>query len=465
MWGCPRWCFGSPGRLDALRGPAAAQSTWDHGTWRRPWTRSSPGLPAHASSGTNCRPCSGDPSSGDWGRVSSGRTVSAAASRPRWHRRLVLRTGQRAFVKAIAPDAESGAPGGQDFYRREARIAANLPGDAPAPRLLADWEEGGWVVLVFEDVDGRHPVLPWDRNELRSVLDAVAMLADRLTPSPVDAPPARVPGGGDGWMRLARNPSRLDRLDGLDPWVGANLDVLAALSEPDRRFGGSTLLHTDIRADNILFTEGGVVFVDWPHAQVGAPWLDLVLFLPSVAMQGGPDPESLFWAHPSARRRRTGLGHRRSGWSGRVLHPWGHRGSATGIAHPAPLPAGPGGGGDRLAPSDDGLTARLSADRCGSPRQEPFGCAVSHRPALSSSSTEGRCRQPLPCTSKIRYPQPRQVPMDSSPPGSAGWLASSLSPSLTASSAKSPARSCRSGCRVAAMCTAVGPLGVGLLQA
>ncbi len=235
-----------------------------------------------------------------------GTDVERADSQPRgfspaFASRLVLRTGGRAFVKAIAPDAESGAPGGHDLYRREARIAAHLPEGAPAPRLLASWEERGWVVLLFEDLDGRHPVLPWDRNELESVLDALAVLGDGLTPSPVEAPPAQVPGGGEGWIKLARDPTQLGRLAGLDPWVGANLDLLAAMTTPGQRLVGSTLLHGDIRADNILLTEEGVVFVDWPHAQVGAPWVDLVLFLPSVAMQGGPDPESLFWEHPSAR--------------------------------------------------------------------------------------------------------------------------------------------------------------------
>jgi RIO-like serine/threonine protein kinase len=29
---------------------------------------------------------------------------------------------------------------------------------------------------------------------------------------------------------------------------------------------GTTLLHADIRADNVLLTGGGVVVVDWPHA-------------------------------------------------------------------------------------------------------------------------------------------------------------------------------------------------------
>jgi hypothetical protein len=46
-----------------------------------------------------------------------------------------------------------------------------------------------------------------------------------------------------------------------------------------------------VRADNVLLTAGGVVFVDWPHACTGAPWFDVVAFAPSVALQGGPDPE------------------------------------------------------------------------------------------------------------------------------------------------------------------------------
>jgi hypothetical protein len=40
--------------------------------------------------------------------------------------------------------------------------------------------------------------------------------------------------------------------------------------------------------------------VDWSHACAGAGWLDLIGFAPSVAMQGGPQPEELLASYPPA---------------------------------------------------------------------------------------------------------------------------------------------------------------------
>src|SRR4029077_9446247 len=104
--------------------------------------------------------------------------------------RLTLESGARAFVKAIAPDEVSGAPQGQDIYRSEGRVAAALPEQVPAPRLIASLEPDGWVALLFEDVEGEHPSLPWRHDQLGLVLDAIAALSDALTPSPLSAPPA-----------------------------------------------------------------------------------------------------------------------------------------------------------------------------------------------------------------------------------------------------------------------------------
>lgn len=235
-----------------------------------------------------------------------GRPVAVASSQaagfsPALASRLTLDDGTGVFVKAIAPDEESGAPGGQESHRREARIAGALPNVVPAPRLLASMEFDGWVVLIFEEIVGSPPALPWQPGELSRVLDAMATLARILTPSPIPAPPATVPGGANYWASLCADPTALDELPGLDAWARTNAELLSEVaSMSDSAHQGPTLLHTDIRADNILLTAEGVVFVDWPHAKIGAPWVDLVYFLPSVAMQGGGDPQMVFWDHPAA---------------------------------------------------------------------------------------------------------------------------------------------------------------------
>ena len=216
--------------------------------------------------------------------------------------RLKTATGTRAFVKAVGPELNPESPG---IHRAEARIAAALPEGTPAPRLLGFFDEDGWVVLVFEDIEGAPPVLPWEAAELARVLDAVAELAVALTPAPIDAPAVADRFGEEfqGWRRLAEAQRRGDDdLVGLDTWACGHLADLAALETGwEAAAEGPTLVHADLRADNILLTADRVVVVDWPWACLAAPWFDLVAMLPSVHMQGGPSPETLFNDHPVAR--------------------------------------------------------------------------------------------------------------------------------------------------------------------
>jgi Phosphotransferase enzyme family len=65
---------------------------------------------------------------------------------------------------------------------------------------------------------------------------------------------------------------------------------------------GDTLCHGDLRSDNIVLGRAGPAFVDWPHAAVGHPILDLVEWAPSVTMEGGPEPEDLLARHEAWRR-------------------------------------------------------------------------------------------------------------------------------------------------------------------
>ena len=210
--------------------------------------------------------------------------------------RLRLEDGRRAFVKAVGSEPNPGSP---DLHRDEARVAAALPPETPAPRLLFAHDDGDWVALVFEDVAGDEPLLPWREDELRRVLEALTNLSAALTPAPLEVPTVAERFGEmlRGWRRLAAK-----KTGELDPWAEERLDLLARLEAGwEQASAGETLLHADVRADNVLLTPERVVFVDWPHASLGAPWVDLLAFLPSVAMQGGPKPWELFDDQPVAR--------------------------------------------------------------------------------------------------------------------------------------------------------------------
>jgi aminoglycoside phosphotransferase (APT) family kinase protein len=210
--------------------------------------------------------------------------------------RLRTADGRRAFVKAIGPAPNPDSPA---LHRREARIAAALPPTVAAPPLLWSYDEGeiGWVALLFADIDGREPAQPWRADELDRVLVALDALGAALTPSPL---PVDVAGTASeafarhvrGWELLRdQQPAALAALD---PWAAAHLDALIALEQRSpAAAAGDTLLHFDLRADNILLTDKQVWVVDWPHARNGAAWVDAVLLAPSVAMQGGPSPEQL----------------------------------------------------------------------------------------------------------------------------------------------------------------------------
>jgi aminoglycoside phosphotransferase (APT) family kinase protein len=213
--------------------------------------------------------------------------------------RLVMNDGSRLFLKAVGPNPNPEAP---EIYRAEQRIAAQLPATVPAPRLLWTYDDGAWVALVFEDIEGTVPVVPWTSDQLPRVLGALTALVDALTPSPVSAPTfqSRMSSGQfHAWRNVAETgPSALDQVAQVAPWAAQHIDGLVALEERwEEAVSGHSLIHGDLRADNILLTPDRVVFVDWPWASVGAPWIDLLLFLPSVSMQGGPDPWDIFDHH------------------------------------------------------------------------------------------------------------------------------------------------------------------------
>jgi hypothetical protein len=203
--------------------------------------------------------------------------------------------GGDVFVKAVGAALNPESP---EMHRREAVVSAALPRSPRFPRLLGTYDDGDWVALAFDAVEGRPPRHPWETEELARVVDALSSLHRELTPSPVPsleplADFARRLFGG--WAELAAMETPPA---GLDVWAFANLERLARLESGwPLACGGPTLVHGDVRADNVLLAADGVVFVDWPHAAVGNPAFDVIGWAPSVVLEGGPPPEELLARH------------------------------------------------------------------------------------------------------------------------------------------------------------------------
>src|SRR3954466_13434600 len=149
--------------------------------------------------------------------------------------------GRRAFVKAVSARQNDRSV---ILHRQEGAVSARLPADPPIPRLLGTYDDADWVALVLEDVEGAHPVTPWQPAELAATLDKLTELAGRRPPTPDPHPPPAphppppppvraLPRARDllahdlaGWSRV-----RADPPDDLDPWAREHLDRLVRLAE------------------------------------------------------------------------------------------------------------------------------------------------------------------------------------------------------------------------------------------
>lgn len=127
---------------------------------------------------------------------------------------------------------------------REATVAPYL--QPVAPRLLWQLRAGGWHLLAFERLTGRHADYTPGSPDLPAVIDAVIRLQT------LDCPP-EVP------LRRAE-----------DRWAEHIPDIAHRTA-----LAGDTILHTDYNLANVLIDDGGTAhLIDWAWPTRGAGMID-----------------------------------------------------------------------------------------------------------------------------------------------------------------------------------------------
>ena len=208
--------------------------------------------------------------------------------------RCDLTDGRTVFVKAAGLDLNPISPG---MHRREGEVLRSFGDGVPAPKLIGVYDDGDWVALVIEWIDGRMPTAPIDTLDGERLLGLVEHLALVEADNGLEPCFDAHPGLWGHWRQLQEEPHGR-----LDAWSLRHLEALADLeADVAEAIRGDRLVHLDLRSDNVLFADAGPrsdVVVDWPGASVGAPWVDLVGLLPSLELDGGPSAHHLFERHP-----------------------------------------------------------------------------------------------------------------------------------------------------------------------
>jgi hypothetical protein len=195
------------------------------------------------------------------------------------HWTVLFDDGSRAFLKEGHVDPSPG------WVRQEYRVYRAVSG--PFMPECFGFEDGEHPLLVLEELMPAHWPPPWRPGDVDAVRAALEQVASAAVGCEL---PRLVDDGWPGWAEVAENPAPFTGL-GLVPadWIDRYLPELVAAAAAVE-LDGASLVHADVRSDNLCVREGRAVLVDWNHARLGNPALDLAFWLPSLRLEGGPPP-------------------------------------------------------------------------------------------------------------------------------------------------------------------------------
>jgi thiamine kinase-like enzyme len=196
---------------------------------------------------------------------------------------VLLDDGRRVFVKAA--QAEHTAA----YLRREYEVYASLSGSF-IPQLLGFEDDPVYPILVLEDLSDADWEVSWEPERVDLVRAALAELA--ASEAPPNTGPVRETFADlfGRWRAVAEAPEPfLSTGVRSREWLERSLPTLIEAADAVPA-DGDDLLHLDVRSDNLCFREGAAVLVDWNWCSTGNADLDVAAWLPSLAIEGGPEP-------------------------------------------------------------------------------------------------------------------------------------------------------------------------------
>ncbi|RXK86101.1 phosphotransferase [Filimonas effusa] len=199
---------------------------------------------------------------------------------------IELEDKSKVFVKAATDDQTAG------WLRTEHSVLASYQ-DNFMPEII-NWidEFVNFPILITQDFSNAFWAasdkgVHWRKGDIELLLDTVKKLSTikgrHLLP--------KLENHNTGvWAKIAEDPEGFLKLKMCSGnWLMHSIDYLIeAESKVDKT--GETLVHGDIRSDNICIDGSRVVFVDWSNACIGSADHDLVNLLPTLHLEGGPDP-------------------------------------------------------------------------------------------------------------------------------------------------------------------------------
>jgi hypothetical protein len=187
------------------------------------------------------------------------------------------------FVKSAQAENMAG------WLRREHEVYASLAGSF-IPRFEGWDDDGSRPILAIEDLSGADWAPRWDERRIDAVRASLAELGATPAPPNTRSVAESFADLFGRWRVVAEDPAPFLSLGLRDAgWLDRNLDTIiqAADAAP---VTGRALCHLDVRSDNLCFHAGRAVLVDWNWTSFANPDVDVAAWLPSVTVEGGPEP-------------------------------------------------------------------------------------------------------------------------------------------------------------------------------